>query len=439
MSVSDSSGPSPVGMTRRTVLRGLGAGAAALGGASLLSACGTSLKGTGGSSSGALRIGYVSPQTGPLAGFGQADEFVVAQIRKALSGGITAGGRKTSIEIVVKDSQSNPNRAADVARQLIFDDKVDIVVASSTPDTTNPVADQCEANGIPCVATIAPWEAWYFGRGAEKGTEFEYTTMFYFGMNEITNCFVSMWDRIGSNKTVATLWPNDSDANAFRQGFPPVLKRNGYTMVDGGSYQNGISDYSAQITRFKGARAELFTTTPLPPDFNTFWKQSAQQGYRPKLATVAKVMLFPSEAEALGPLARNIATDVWWSPVHPYSSTLDGTTARQLADAFAKGTGKQWTQALGSVYALFEIAVSALKTADDPRDRKAVAGELKSMKIECMGGPLDFTAGPVPGVAVQKLVGAQWRKGRDFPWDLVVVDNTHVPAVPVGGDLLPTG
>jgi branched-chain amino acid transport system substrate-binding protein len=45
----------------------------------------------------------------------------------------------------------------------------------------------------------------------------------------------------------------------------------------------------------------------------------------------------------------------------------------------------------------------------------------------------------VPGVAVQKLVGAQWRKGRDFPWDLVVVDNTHVPAVPVGGDLLPTG
>jgi branched-chain amino acid transport system substrate-binding protein len=427
------------GMSRRTVLKTVGAGAVAIGGVSVLGACGSSLKGTGGSSSGALKIGYVSPQTGPLAGFGQADEFVVEQIRDALKGGLTAGGKKTSVQIVVKDSQSNPNRAADVARQLIFDDKVDIVVVSSTPDTVNPVSDQCEANGVPCVATISPWESWYFGRGAKEGTEFGFTTIFYFGMNEITNCFVSMWDRMSSNKKVATLWPNDSDANAFRQGFPPVLKRNGYTMVDGGSYQNGISDYSAQIARFKGGNAELFTSTPLPPDFNTFWKQAAQQGYKPRLAAVAKVMLFPSEAEALGPLADNIATDVWWSPVHPYSSTLDGTTAGQLAGAFTAGTGKQWTQALGSVYALFEIAVSALKSADDPRDRKAVASELKGMKIDCMGGPLDFTAGPVPGVAVQKLVGAQWRKGKDFPWDLVVVDNTQVPTVPVGGDLLPTG
>jgi branched-chain amino acid transport system substrate-binding protein len=425
-------------MSRRNVLRAIGLGAVAVGGGGLLGACG-GLKGSGGSSSGALKIGYVSPQTGPLAGFGAADEFIVKQIREALRDGITAGGKKTKIEIIVKDSQSNPNRASDVARQLIFEDKVDLIVASSTPDTTNPVADQCEANGIPCVGTIAPWEAWYFGRGAKEGTEFRYTTMFYFGMTEITNCFVSMWDRMGTNKKVATLWPNDSDANAFRQGFPPVMKRKGYTMVDGGSYQNGISDYSAQIAKFKGAGAELFTTTPLPPDFNTYWKQAAQQGYRPKLATVAKVMLFPSEAEALGPLANNIATDVWWSPVHPYKSTLDGTTAKQLADNYAKDTGKQWTQALGSVYSLFEIAVSALGSADDPRDRKAVAQELKDMKIECMGGALDFTAGPVPGVAVQKLAGAQWRKGKDFAWDLVIVDNSQVPHVPVGGDLLPTG
>ncbi len=30
----------------------------------------------------ALKLGYVSPQTGPLAGFGEADNFVVAGVRR---------------------------------------------------------------------------------------------------------------------------------------------------------------------------------------------------------------------------------------------------------------------------------------------------------------------------------------------------------------------
>jgi branched-chain amino acid transport system substrate-binding protein len=316
---------------------------------------------------------------------------------------------------------------------------VDIVVGSSTPDTTNPVADQCEANGMPNVTTIAPWEAWYFGRGATQGKAFQYTTLFFFGMKEFTDLFIGMWDRFGqTNKSVACLWPNDTDANAFRQGFADPMKTAGYQAVDAGAYQDGISDFSAEIAKFKSAGSQLFTCTPIPPDFQTFWKQSAQQGFKPKLATVAKVMLFPSEAEALGTLSRNIATDLWWSPYHPYKSTLDGTTAQQLADGFAADSGKQWTQALGSIYSLFEIAVQAFKSASDPKDRKEVAQQLTTMKIEGMSGKLDFTAGPVPGVAVQKIVGAQWREGKKFPWDMYVVDNTTFPDVPTNGDLQPT-
>jgi branched-chain amino acid transport system substrate-binding protein len=426
-------------LSRRELLRTVSLSAAAIGGASLLPACGSDLKGSGSSASDTLKIGYVSPQTGALASFALADNFVVKRVGEALSKGITAGGKSRKIEIVVKDSQSSPTRAAELARELILNDKVDIVVGSSTPDTTNPVADQCEANGMPNVTTIAPWEAWYFGRGAKQGDAFTYTTLFFFGMQQFTDLFTAMWDRSGaSGKSVACLWPNDTDANAFRQGFPPAMKAKGYTPVDAGAYQNGISDFTAEIGKFKTSGAELFTCTPIPPDFQTFWKQAAQQGYRPKLATVAKVMLFPSEAEALGPLAKNIATDVWWSPYHPYKSTLDGKTARELADGFAADTGKQWTQALGSIYTLFEIAVQAFKSASDPKDRKDVAHQLQTMKIEGMSGPLDFTTGPVPGVALQKIVGGQWREGTKFPWDMYIVDNSTYPAVAVNGDLQPT-
>jgi branched-chain amino acid transport system substrate-binding protein len=424
-------------MDRRDILRGAGTAALAAGG-NWLGGC-RSLKGSGGGESELIKIGYVSPQTGALASFALADNFVVNQVNQALAAGIVSAGKTRKVQILVKDSQSNPNRAADVTRDLINNDKVDLVVASSTPDTTNPVSDQCEANGMPNVTTIVPWEAWFFGRGKKPGESFQYSTMFFFGMEEFTALFVSMWNRMKvNNRNVACLWPNDVDANAFRRGFPPAMTKANYTPIAPSGYENGTADFSAQISTFKSADAQLFTCTPIPPDFNTFWKQAAQQGYRPKLATVAKVMLFPAEAEALGELSNNIATDIWWSPQHPYKSSLNGQTARQLADGFTAATGKQWTQALGSIYSLFEIAKNAFAAVDDPHDRKAVAHALKTMKYEGMSGPLDFTAGPQPGIAMQKIVGGQWRKGKRFPWDVYIVHNAEYPAVPLNGELLPT-
>ena len=61
----------------------------------------------------------------------------------------------------------------------------------------------------------------------------------------------------------------------------------------------------------------------------------AHQGWKPKLATVAKVLLFPEDTAALGPLVSNVATDSWWGPYMPNRSSLDPTlTAAQLANAF---------------------------------------------------------------------------------------------------------
>ena len=49
------------------------------------------------------------------------------------------------------------------------------------------------------------------------------------------------------------------------------------------------------ISKFKAHNCEVFSNAPLPPDFNVFWKQAAQQGFKPKIATVAKVLLFPAD------------------------------------------------------------------------------------------------------------------------------------------------
>ena len=419
------------------MIRGAGLGALAAGAAGTLADCSSGLKGSGGGSTGTtLKIGYVSPQTGALSSFAQSDSFVLRRLAPVLAKGFSKGGKTYTVDIVVEDSQSTTTQASAVTTKLITQDRVDIVVASATPDTANPVSSVCEANGVPNVTTIVPWEAWFFGRGKKQGQSFQWSTCFFVGVDQLYDCFQAMWHHMGIlDGKVDCLWPNDTDANAFRQAFPGYMTKGGYTAVDSGAYQDGLTDFSPEIATFKGSGAELFTCTPIPPDFQTFWKQAAQQGYKPKLATVAKVMLFPAEAVALGSLSDNIATDVWWSPQNPYTSTLDGVSAADLAKAYSQSSGNQWSQALGSCYSLFEIALAALKGASDPTDKQEVAQELKTMKITGISGPLDFTAGPEAGIALQKLCGGQWKPGTDFPWDLYIVDNSLNTGVPTNGTL----
>jgi branched-chain amino acid transport system substrate-binding protein len=438
--------PQEQGLLRRSVLRGLGAGALAAGAGSALAGCGSATTDSGGApSAGTINIGFVTPLTGPLAGFASADRFVLAAIRATpqYRHGFRAGGRTYQVNIVVADSLSDPNRAAQVARDLIVSNNVDMLLATSTPETTNPVAVVAETQGVPCVSTVSLWESWYAGLGgnpASPTTKFQYCTLFFFGLKQFQGCFVPMWDRVpASNRNVACMYPNDADGNTFRAGFEPLIKAAGYTVVDGGAYPDGTTDFTTMISTFKAQQAEYLTNCPLPPDFGIFWKQAHQQGWEPRLATVTKVLGFPADAAALGPLASNIATGSWWGPYMPNKSSLTGETASALTDAYQAQTGRQWVQSIGSSYALFEVAEKALAAVSDPHDKKAVAAAIHAVNYTGMCGPLNFAAGPAPGVAIIEPVGVQWKAGTGrYPFEMKVVDNSLNQAVPIQASLEPT-
>ena len=432
-------------VARRSVLGGLSVGALAAGAGGVLSACGSGIKGSGSSSSaGTITIGFITPLTGNLAGFASGDKFVLSTIRSsaAYAKGFKLGSKTYKVNVVVADSQSDPNRASQVARQLITSSHVDMILTTSTPETTNPVAGVCQAQGVPCLSTVVPWESWYAGLGGnpvQPTKTFQFTTMFFFGLKEFAGTFAPMWNRISTDKVVACQYPNDADGNAFRAGFEPQIKAAGYKVVDGGAYTDGTSDFSSMLSLFKSKNAEVFSNCPLPPDFNTFWKQAAQQGWKPKLATVAKVLLFPADTAALGPLVKNIATDSWWGPYMPNKSSLTGQSAKALADAYTASTGNQWVQSIGSTYSLFEVAKEAFTAVTDPHDKVAVAKALHAVNYSGMCGAIDFASGPAPGVGIIKPVGAQWKPGTGkYPFEMVVVDNSLNPSVPIGGKLEPT-
>ena len=387
-----------------------------------------------------IKIGFVTPLTGPLALFGEADKWTVEQMKQTFKDGITVAGKKYSVEIVIKDRQSNPNRAAEVASDLILKDKITLMVVSSTPETTNPVSDVCELNETPCISSVCPWQPWFFGRKGDPAKGFAWTHHFFWGLEDVIGNFTNGWKSVKTNKKVGGLFPNDGDGNAWGDkalGFPKPLADMGFTLNDPGRYQNGTQDFSAQIAAFKKDGVDIVTGVMIPPDAKTFLTQAKQQGFTPKVITLGKALLFPVGIEALGDLGLGLTTEVWWSPSHPFSSSLTKQSAKDLAATYEKSSNKQWTQPLGFAHALFEVAADALKRTKsvksaDLRDAIAatdldtIVGHVK------WGGP-----GPFKNVSKTPLVLGQWVKGSKHKVDLVIVNNETAKNIPTGGSLKP--
>ena len=455
------------GVSRRSLFRAAGVGAAVVGGGALLEACSSGIQGAASStsasasagtgSSGAstgksITIGWIHPLTGGLAGFGYPDNFVLQQVKATsqFKNGIKIGGSTYTVTVKSYDTQSSVTKAGSLAKQAIQQDNVDLLLASSTPETVNAVASQAETLGTPLICSNVPWESWYINLGGnpQKPTLTpKHTIMYFLGAEHLALCFIPMWNRIGekhgNNHKVAAAFPNDADGNAFRAVFPEVMKPAGYTLDLSTAYPDGLTNYTSMISQFKGHGDDFFTNVPLPPDFATMWTQALQQGFKPKLATVAKVLLFPQDAYAMGSKVYNIATDSWWVPELPWHSSLTQQTCPDLATSYTEA-GLGQPNANISNYTLFEIAYAALTSVDNPHDKAELSAALFKVKLpQAIAGPVDYTStntktNPAPGVAITPPVGIQWQKGTKYPLEAKVVDNTLVPQAKITGDLLPT-
>ena len=380
-----------------------------------------------------IKIGHVSSPTGVFAPGAEADPFILDQIRTALAKGITSGGVRYKVQIISKDSQSKTNRASEVAAELILKDKVDLLVSSGAPDITNAVADQAEANEVPCITGMTPWQPYFFGRHGTPDKGFTWTYHFFWGLEDIIAAYLALWKSVETNKVVGALFPNDLDGNAWadaKLGFPPALQEAGYKLIDTGRFQPFSDDYGSQISAFKNAGVEIVTGVVTPPDFTTFWNQSAQQSFKPKVVTVAKALLLPASVATLGGRADGLSTEIWWSPSHPFKSGLTGQSAKELCDAYEHSTGRAWTQPIGFQHALFEVAIDVLKRAKNLDEPASILDAIVATDYQSVVGPIKWSGKPVKNVSKTPLVAGQWRKKGDG-FELVICENTTAPSIKV--------
>jgi branched-chain amino acid transport system substrate-binding protein len=380
---------------------------------------------------GTVTVGYVVPQTGPLSPFGDPDAYVINTLKDQLAG--------RGILLEVRDSRSDPAHAAAVANELI-NNNISLMLVSSTPETTNPVADQCELAGVPCISTVSPWQAWFFNRGGDPATGFVYTYHFFWGLEDVIAIYTGMWSQLSTNKTIGGMFPSDGDGFAWgdpARGFPPALASQDFTLINPGQFPDLTPDFSTQIEAFKSNATQIITGVLIPPDFVNFWRQAKQRGLAVKIVTIGKALVFPATFDNLGDTGHNLSTEVWWTPQHPFTSSLTQQTAAQLAAAYTQATGKQWSQPLGFAHALCELAADVISRASDPTVPDKVLQALVSTNLQTIVGPIAWGSGPVKNVCKTPLVGGQWRLTPGGPnhYDLVITETGQAKNIPSGGQM----
>lgn len=396
-----------------------------------LSACGSS----GGKET--IKIGYVNPTTGALAGNGEGCDWVVAQMTEYVKEHpIKVDGKEKSIEVIVYDSASDQNTCSEMAQKLIEEDKVDLMIAIQTPNTVIPVAQVAERYGVPCIATQSPVDPL-----ANSLDEFVWTTDAFYTLDQVYESQRALWTKAGhepgSGAKVGLLFANDADGTAWHDIFVRRLEEDGYTCVDPGQYPSHTTDFTNVASKFKAEEIDVIAGTNIPPDFMNAYNAIIAAGVEVDCVTMGKCCLLASDVEALGDLADGIMTQVWWAPTNPFVSGLTGISCKELDEAYRKDNkGRTMPQPAAYAYAALELAVHTFEKAGTT-DKEKVRDTVPTLDVDTIVGPVRYDQ-KMKGLkyAATVLCGGQWvRENGELV--LKVIDNSLYPEIPLTGEYLP--
>jgi branched-chain amino acid transport system substrate-binding protein len=400
------------------------------------------LVGCGGSDSGGsgddsnkteIVVGRVVPLTGALASFGSGTPFLEQQaidyINDELGGiYIKEADKKLPVRLVYADSESNTTKASEAATKLIQSDKIDVMIVSNTVDTVNPVSAACERYNIPCISVDAPADAWLAGG--------PYTNSWhaFFNTENVLSCFADAWDLIDSNKKVGLLAANDAEGTEIATAVTEYAKSRGYEIVDPGRFTSGATDYTSIISKLKNEGCDLIVGVMITPDFATFWQQCHQIGYVPKGITVAKATLFKADVEAIANgIGNGVISEVWWTPNHPFSSSLTGWSSQELADKWIEGMS-DYDYAPGTVgykHANVELLYDIISRAES-LDPAKVNEASAATDLDTIVGHVTYDK---DHVSIMNLVTGQWVQ-KDGEWVQEIIANKQIEGCPVSADVL---
>lgn len=223
-----------------------------------------------------IKIGQVSPLTGPISHLGKDVEFgAKLAIEDLNAAGVEIGGKKVKFELVSEDDQGDPKIGTQVAQRLI-DAGVVGVVGHLNSGTTIPASRIYSDAGIPQISPSAT-NPDYTRQG--------YKTTFRMIANDVQQGTALGQFAIDTlkAKTVAVV----DDRTAYGQGladeFAKAVTAKGGTVVKREFTTNTATDFNAILTAIKGAQPDVVFYGGMDAQAGPMAKQMKRLGIKAKL------------------------------------------------------------------------------------------------------------------------------------------------------------
>ncbi|WP_217437488.1 urea ABC transporter substrate-binding protein [Paenibacillus sp. JMULE4] len=238
---------------------------------SMLAACGSSSPSSSDFGSDAsnspIKLGVLEDRSGDFALVGMqkyhAAELAVDEINK--SGGLL--GRQ--IEIVAPDTQSDNQRYQEMARKLILEDKVDVVMGGYTSASREAIRPIMEQNKM----------LYFYNNQYEGGVASKYT--FATGAvpeHQVVTLIKSMIKKYGPN--IYTIAADYNFGQITAQWVKKTAEENGGKIIGEEFIPLSVSQFSSTISKIQQAKPDVLVTLLVGVPQSSFYEQWSKSGIK---------------------------------------------------------------------------------------------------------------------------------------------------------------
>jgi branched-chain amino acid transport system substrate-binding protein len=404
---NDTSSRSPApsqGTRRRTFVKGLAAGAAAVGFPALAQAQ-------------PVRIGYAMARTGPWstgAQVSQEPNYLLWAEQQNAAGGLSVKGQKRQIELISFDDRSEIETCVRTYEKLMGSDKVDLVLPPWGSNANFAIAPLANKFGYPFLAPTAL---------SRRLVELK-LPYFFLMLQQPRPMMGALVDMLKANgvQSAATVYVDDLFGLENYAALKVALQGTGIRLVEEKSYPLGVKDLSPVLRSIKDQNPDAFIGLSYPPDTILASRQSKEIGFNPRFYYASVGTAFPLYRNVMAAAAEGVCGMGSWN-----AKTSPG--AKAYFDAHVKKYGAQkepdrW--ASGACWAALEILTAAV--ARHGLDRKAIRDYVASTEHTTILGRIKFDGSEnvgTPGAV------SQWQKGEfEVVWPKSIATAPLMPNKP---------
>jgi len=401
-----------------------------------------------------ILVGVPAPQTGMYAGFGEGGvwgmQAAVDDINALGGVYVEEYDKKLTLELVVRNTESDPDKAGTLAESLILTNKVKFLAYGDQPPPMNaPIAIKAQAHGIPYICTTGPAEPWLGMRADAGGWSYTWATGLFAIVDPgdrpadgytIADTWVAMLDLVGNetNKKAGVFASDDPDGVGWHGLFPGVLETWGCTVIAEEASKSLLpmdtTNFQSLIDEWVTNNVSIIWGNAPAPFVKTLLEQAwATEGFAPKLVSIGRAPLFYEDVSAwAGDAPLGVLVEIWWDPAWGDSPGIGGTTPESLAARWIAEKASPVNRSIGAGYSIIQVLIDAIERAGT-LDADEVCAALAETDLDTIRHRVafdenQFSRGP--------LVYGQWQwDEEEEDWVCPIVLSKH-DFIPETGEVL---